>query len=139
MQRRAFLALALAACAQPAAAQPAPGAAAPPSSGPQPSDLLGASGDASFLAWLNDFYARSLAAGWPRAVLDRELSGLSPDPQVVVHDATQPEFARPVSAYVESAVNTGTITLGRQKRQGVPQLAQIEATYGVPADVLVAI
>jgi lytic murein transglycosylase len=129
MQRRDFLSLALAACAGPAMAQ----------GGPQPSDLLGASGDPTFLTWLNGFYARSLAAGWPRAVLDKELSGLSPDPQVVVHDATQPEFARPISIYVQNAIGAGTVALGRQKRAGVPQLHRIAETYGVPGDVLVAI
>ena len=139
MQRRVFLAIALAACAQPAAAQPGPGTPPPTSTGPQPSDLLGASGDAAFLAWLNSFYARSLAAGWPREVLDRELSGLTPDPQVTIHDATQPEFARPVGDYIRSAVAPGVVSLGRKKAQGVPGLAKIGATYGVPPEILVAI
>ena len=134
MQRRAFLALAAAACAQPAAAQPTP-----PPAGPQPADLLGASGDPAFIAWLNGFYARELAAGIPRKVLDQQLSGLSPDPQVVVHDATQPEFARPVSDYVRAAVNAGTVEKGKDHRLDVALLPKIEATYGVPADILVAI
>src|SRR5580692_8788283 len=108
MRRRVFIALALAACAQPAAAQPGPGAQPPAPTGPQPSDLLGASGDPAFLAWLNGFYARALAAGLPRGVLDRELAGLSPDPQVMVHDASQPEFAKPVSDYIRNAVDAGT-------------------------------
>ena len=131
MQRRSFLALSLASCAQPATAQPA--------AGPQPSDLLGASGDPAFLAWLNSYYGRALAAGVPRQVLDRELSGLSPDPQVVVHDATQPEFARPVSDYVRGAVNSGTVEKGKARRLDVALLPKIEADYGVPADILVAI
>src|SRR5271166_5179809 len=114
MQRRSFLALAIAACAPPAAAQAI--------AGPQPSDLLGASGDPAFLAWLNGFYGRALAAGVPRAVLDRELSGLSPDPQVLVHDATQPEFARPVSDYVRSAVNKGAVDRGQARRLDVALL-----------------
>jgi lytic murein transglycosylase len=139
MRRRIFLALAVAAAAQPAAAQPAPGTPPASSGGLHPSDLLGASGDPNFLAWLNDFYARSLAAGWPRDLLDRQLSGLSPDPRVTAHDASQPEFSRPISDYVNTSVTAGAVSLGRQKRQGVVQLAAIEETYGVPADILVAI
>src|SRR5208282_4661303 len=113
--------------------------APPPTGGPQPSDLLGASGDAAFLAWLNDFYARSLVAGWPRDVLDREFSGLSPDPRVTAHDATQPEFSRPVSDYVNASVTTAAVAIGRQKRRAIAQLPSIEQSYGVPRDILVAI
>ncbi|MBV9994604.1 MAG: peptidoglycan-binding protein [Caulobacteraceae bacterium] len=139
MRRRFFLALAAAACAQPAAAQPSPGTTPPSGSSLKPTDLLGASGDANFLAWLNDFYARSLAAGWARAVLDKELSGLSPDPRVVAHDASQPEFARPVGDYVNADVTPGAVRLGVLKRQTVPELDKIARASGVPAEILVAI
>ena len=71
MQRRSFLALAAAACADPALAEAPPQTLAPPV--PKPSELLGASGDANFLAWLDDFYVRQVAAGTDRKVLDREL------------------------------------------------------------------
>jgi lytic murein transglycosylase len=139
MRRRIFLALAVAACAQPAAAEPPGGTAQPPVTALHPSDLLGASGDPNFLSWLNDFYARSLAAGWSRTVLDRQLSGLSPDPRVTARDASQPEFARPVSDYINADVTAGAVALGRVKRAGVPELPKIAQTYGVPAEVLVAI
>jgi membrane-bound lytic murein transglycosylase B len=79
MQRRSFLALAAAASAGPALAEAPPQVLPPP--GPKPSELLGASGDANFLAWLDDFYARQVAAGADREVRDREISGLSPDPR----------------------------------------------------------
>jgi lytic murein transglycosylase len=139
MQRRAFLVLALCACAQPSVAQPASGQSTPPATGLQPSDLLGASGDPSFLAWLNDFYGRALAAGWSRSLLDGALSGLFPDPRVLVHNATQPEFARPISAYVEAAASPAVAAMGRRERASTGGLDKIEADYGVPADILVAI
>ena len=137
MQRRSFLALAAAACADPALAEAPPQTLAPPV--PKPSELLGASGDANFLAWLDDFYVRQVAAGTDRKVLDRELSGLSPDPRVTARDASQPEFAVPVSDYVERQTTPGVVALGRQKRAGVAQLSKIEQTYGVPGSILVAI
>jgi len=138
MQRRVFLALVAAACAGPSFAE-APPLIVPPAPALRASDLLGASGDPAFLAWLDDFYARQIAAGWPRAVLDQALSGLAPDPRVMAHDATQPEFVRPISQYIAAAVSPGAVAIGRRKRDEVPQLAAIERAYGVPADILVAI
>src|SRR4051794_14455094 len=133
MNRRLLLALAAAALAAPGArlfAQPTT---------PSPAQLLGATGDAGFIAWLNDFYARSLAAGVSRGVLDRELSGLSPDPRVAARDTGQPEFAKPVSVYVMNVVTDGTVALGRQRRAQITQLPAIERAYGVPAEILIAV
>jgi membrane-bound lytic murein transglycosylase B len=131
MQRRLFLALGAAGLALSLQA----GAPAPP----HPSELLGAAGDATFLAWLDGFYARQLAAGWSTTALAGLLTGLSPDPRVLAHNASQPEFALPVGAYVSRQATVGVAALGRRKRDGVPALAAIHDTYGVPGDVLVAI
>src|SRR5450432_719129 len=129
MDRRFFLSLAL------AGLTPALGAADTPT----PADLLGATGEAYFITWLNDFYTRTLVAGFARPLLDRELSGLSPDPRVAALDATQPEFARPVSDYVRNAISEARVTAGRAKRESIPQFASIEQAYGVPRDILVAV
>ncbi|MGI9168692.1 MAG: lytic murein transglycosylase [Caulobacteraceae bacterium] len=129
MDRRFFLAAALAGLA-PAwrlAAQPAP------------ADLLGAGGEAWSTAWLNDFYAKAMAAGFARALLDRQLSGLSPDPRIAALDARQPEFARPVSDYVRGAISQARLDAGRTKRQSIPQLASIERAYGAPRDILIGV
>ena len=132
MKRRVFLGLALAlACAA------LPSAAAPP--GPTPAELLGASGDAYFTDWLNDYYVRSLAAGVSKAVMDRELSGLSPDPRVTASDAGQPEFARTVGEYVNGAVTDSSAAIGAKKGAAITQLGAIEKTYGVPREVLLAV
>ncbi|HWA63366.1 MAG TPA: lytic murein transglycosylase [Caulobacteraceae bacterium] len=128
MHRRDFLSL--------AAFAAVPGAAL---TGPTPAELLGASGEPYFIDWLNDFYPRALAAGATKAVLDRELSGLSPDPRVTAMDARQPEFARPISDYINGVVTPDRIALGAKKRQSVPQLAAIEKTYGVPRDILIGV
>jgi membrane-bound lytic murein transglycosylase B len=127
MNRSSFLALATALL--PAAA----------SADIQPSALLGAAGDDAFLAWLNGFYARELAGGWSTTVLTEVLSGLAPDPRVLAHNASQPEFALPVGDYVQRQVTAGVASLGRKKRDGVAQLVAIHETYGVPGDVLTAI
>ena len=105
----------------------------------QPSDMLGAAGDSSFLDWLNGFYARELASGWSTTVLAAVLSGLAPDPRVLSSNAGQPEFATPVSVYVQNRVTPGAIAVGRRKRDGVTQLGAIQSTYGVPGEVLTSI
>ncbi|HEX7759968.1 MAG TPA: lytic murein transglycosylase [Caulobacteraceae bacterium] len=134
MQRRSFMTLALSACALPAAATPVPTPA-----GPTPADLLGATGEPYFIDWLNDYYTRALAAGASKAVLDRELSGLSPDPRVSVQDAGQPEFARPVSVYINGVVSADRIAMGIRKRTAITQFPGIEETYGVPREILIGV
>ncbi|HWF78631.1 MAG TPA: peptidoglycan-binding protein [Caulobacteraceae bacterium] len=129
MNRRLVLMLTLAGAALPSAA----------AAEPVPSQLLGAAGDQAFLTWLDGFYRRQTAAGWTPVQLAAVLSGLAPDPRVLAHNAAQPEFALPVGAYVTRTVSPGTISLGRRKRDSVPELGSIHETYGVPADVLTAI
>jgi len=121
MDRRFFLALAASGLASAAAAQ----------------EPLG--GDADFQTWLNGFFAKALAAGLSRPLLDRELSGLSPDPRIIALDSRQPEFSKPVSDYVESAVSAARVAEGRAKRYELPGFAAIEQTWGVPRDILIAI
>jgi len=129
MNRRSVLILALAAATLPGAA----------AAEPMPSQLLGAAGDQAFLSWLDGFYQRQAAAGWTPSQLAAVLSGLAPDPRVLAHNAAQPEFALPVGAYVSRQLTAGVISLGRRKRDGVPELASIRETFGVPADILTAI
>ncbi len=131
MDRRHFLAFAVAGLARSATAQ-APAA-------PTPAELLGASGEPYFIDWLNGFYAHALAAGTPRTVLDSALSALSPDPRVLALDTKQPEFARPVSDYLRGAVNDERIRIGREKRAAIPELETIEQVWGVPREILIAI
>src|SRR5580698_3555333 len=139
MQRRVFLALAAAAVAPMALAAAPPIIGAGPPSGPKPSDLLGAAGDQAFLDWLNGFYARELASGWSTSVLAQTLTGLAPDPRVLEHNASQPEFSRPISDYVGRNVTPGVVSMGRQRRDGVGLFPKIVETYGVPANILTAI
>lgn len=129
MNRRSFLALAATSALLPPAAE----------ADIQPSALLGAAGDDAFLAWLNGYYGRELAAGWSTTVLAQVLSGLAPDPRVLAHNASQPEFALPVGDYVQRQLTAGVVSLGRKKRDGVAQLGAIHDSYGVPGDVLTAI
>lgn len=137
MDRRTFLIMALAGAAN-SGSDPQPPAVTPPGTqaAPEPAAL---SGDPAFEAWSRAFVGRAILAGLPADTVTREMTGLTPDPRVVALDSRQPEFARPISDYINGVVTEERIALGRRKRDAVAALPAIEARYGVPADVLVAI
>jgi lytic murein transglycosylase len=130
MDRRAFMILTAAGLMQPEGSQPlAPGGDAPP---PDPIQ-------AAFDAWLLDFRRRALAAGWPDALLTQQLSGLTYNPRVLALDNQQPEFSRPFGDYMRASVSEDHVLLGRRKLAATPQLPDIVARFGPPAEILVAI
>lgn len=147
---RLLLMLSVAACAPmapPAPNGPAPGPAASadqtetpqpqpyqPSPAPAPTPTLtGAPDAAGFEGWKQGFLARH--GGARRAAYERELAGLTPDPDVVRLDGAQPEFTRPAGAYVQSAV--GRVAEARGRTGAVPW--EVTQRYGVLAEILVAI
>ena len=148
MDRRSFLALIVAGCADPSlepslgvsspAPLSAPGTPAVPAV-PAPSSSLTPSGDPNFDAWLAGFYPRARDAGVPAAVLDRELAGLTPDPKVSVQDSRQPEFSKPIGDYVKGVVSDARVAQGRQYRDSLPYLPEVEQRYGAPREVVLAI
>jgi lytic murein transglycosylase len=151
MDRRVFLVLLLAGCADtsanapfapstaPSAPPPGPGLAPGPAPVP-PVDAPPAAGSAiSFDAWLAAFKQKALAAGLTPQLLDRELDGLTPDPKVVSLDGRQPEFSKPVGDYIKGVISDDRVAVGRAKRQELTFLPSIESRYGVPRDILLAV
>jgi lytic murein transglycosylase len=139
MDRRAFITMVLAGCA----AQVGDTASQTAEPGtlvtlPLPAPLT-PSGSGSFDAWISAFYPKALAAGVPEAVLGRELRGLTPNDKVSALDSRQPEFSRPVGAYIQSAVTDDRIAGGRRRRGELTFLPGIEARYGVPRDILIGV
>ncbi|MDR6627448.1 lytic murein transglycosylase [Caulobacter segnis] len=150
LDRRVFLVLLLAGCAEtaphpqmtsPATPKPASPAqtAQPPSMTPAAPAATVDSETQAFDAWLADFRPRAIAAGLSPALLDRELSGLTPNPRVISLDSRQPEFSKPVGAYISGVISDDRVAIGRAKREQLTFLPQIEARYGVPRDILLAI
>ncbi len=91
--------------------------------------------ESTFEGWKQGFLNRH--GGANRAAFERELAGLTPDPSVIRLDGNQPEFSRPVGAYVQNAVSAQRISQGRDRLSQAPQAA--EARYGVPPEILVGI
>ncbi|MGH8353858.1 MAG: lytic murein transglycosylase [Pseudomonas sp.] len=126
------------ACAE----QPTPKPAAPAPSGmPTPSAPSRAPQPTlSFSAWREAFRGEALAAGISAATFDSAFAGITPDPAVVSADSSQPEFTRPVWAYLDSAISAqrvrnGQALLGRH----AATLERIEQRYGVDRQALVAV
>lgn len=138
MHRRAFLSTALGSAVVPALPQvPYTSLGALPGGA-----RVGEAGvtAADFQAWLAGFRAKATAQGLPADFLALELAGLSPAPEVVAADAHQPEFSKPISDYLASAVSAGQVSGGRAKRNSTSAWLDPSAVrYGVAAEVLVAI
>jgi len=150
MRRRYLLALyVLAGCASPQrplppaiAPEPPPAEAPAPAPAPSPAPSVTpptASGDMIFDAWAADFQGRALAAGIRPDVLQREMAGLTPDPRVAALDSRQPEFSRPVSAYLKGVVTADRAAVGQRRRADVTEFPAIEERYGVPREILIGI
>lgn len=110
---------------------PAPRPAAAPSPAAEAAD---------FAAWRGDFRRRALAQGIRAEVFDTAFAGVAPNQRVMELDAFQPEFVRPIWDYLDSAVSVTRVETGRRLiAEKGPQLDRIEAAYGVPREVAVAI
>ncbi|CAN5865515.1 lytic murein transglycosylase [soil metagenome] len=143
MDRRVFLVLLLAGCADPSTnlvptVTPAPPAPTPQA--PSPVAPPTQSGNRSFDEWARDFYSRAVKAGLPSALLDRELAGLVPDPRVENLDTRQPEFAKPFGDYIKGVVSEDRVAIAARRKPAIAStLSGIESRYGVPGDILMAI
>lgn len=111
----------------PAPAQQPSQPATPPAA--DPADQAG------FDGWKEGFLRRH--GGSRRAEYERELAGLTPDASVIRLDRNQPEFSRPVGAYLANAVNATRIAESRRRLTDVPW--EVTQRFGVPAEILVAI
>ncbi|MEQ1812760.1 MAG: lytic murein transglycosylase, partial [Terricaulis sp.] len=78
--------------------------------------------------------------GRDRAVVERLLSGIRPDPRIVELDQRQPEFVAPVWDYVTNRVTENRINSGRAlKAELTDTLGAIEGRYGVDSDIVLGI
>ncbi len=130
-------ALLVVACATPPH-KPAPGPA-PTVIAPVPQARPG-SGDPKFDAFLAEARTEALAQGITAATFDSAIAGIAPIPGIIAMNANQPEFARPVWSYLDSAVSARRIKDAQfmLTRYG-EVLDRIAAQSGVPKEILVAI
>jgi membrane-bound lytic murein transglycosylase B len=93
-----------------------------------------------FQRWIDGFRPRALSAGITPATFDRAFRDVRFLEDVITRDRTQPEFTRPIWAYLDSAVSDQRIETGRAMlREHAQLLSEIEARFGVEREVVVAV
>ena len=124
---------ALSACASTAAPRPkATKPAPPPKASPEQVS--------KFDGFVRDFRVQALAQGIKPETYDAAMAGLAPISRIETLNQEQPEFSRPVWAYLDTAVSDRRIANGKTHlADNITALANIELRYGVPKEFLVAI
>ena len=94
----------------------------------------------SFYDWKSDFSMRAISSGYDAGVIRRLLDSAYLNQQVISLDSGQPEFSKMPWEYVDSAVSSGRVSVGKRKfAEQRAFLSQLESQYGVDAEVIAAI
>lgn len=93
-----------------------------------------------FAMWQADFTNRALAKGYAPQLLADTVGRARFNEKAVERNNSQPEFTRPVWAYINSAANPDRIATGQaEMAQHTAEFDDIERVYGVPRQILTAI
>lgn len=149
------MALCLAACAAPEIergpirlvglpdeASPPPAPAATASARTVESRPLASCGDtpAGFEGWLVSFRQSALDSGISRRTVDASLGAVSYNPSVIELDRSQKAFSMTFEQFYAARVNKARIAQARKElRSNAALFAAIDARFGVPREILVAI
>ena len=94
----------------------------------------------SFAQWRANLRMEALSGGITPLLFEQAFAGLTPDPQVITADQSQPEFSRPVWEYLDSAVSSWRVARGKALlAEHAKTLQAIEDRYQVEPSVLVAV
>ncbi|MFE1597595.1 lytic murein transglycosylase [Methylobacterium sp. ID0610] len=100
-----------------------------------------AAAQGGFRDWIEGVWPAAQARGVSRATFEAAFRDVTaPDPAVLARLGRQGEFGRPVWEYLSGAVSAGRVARGRlEASRRASTLAAIEARFGVPAPVLLAV
>jgi peptidoglycan lytic transglycosylase B len=94
----------------------------------------------SFAAFEAALWPDAQAKGITRATFDLALKGVTPDPRVIAATKRQPEYGKPVGAYVNDAVSRSRIANGQRKaKEWAKTFDAVEKKFGVKRWVLIAL
>lgn len=94
----------------------------------------------SFSAFEVELWPDAQAKGITRATFDLALRGVTPDQRVIAATKRQPEYGKPVGAYINDAVSAGRIARGGAKaKEWAALFDQIEKKFQVERWVLLAL
>ena len=101
---------------------------------------LGQSRDVRLAQWVRGFRTRALREGIRGSTFDGAFAGIALDQSILQRESRQPEFSRPIWAYLDSAVSASRLRNGRAMlREHRSVLDEIEARYGVEREIVVAV
>ena len=94
----------------------------------------------SFAEWRANLRMEAVQQGISPLLFEQAFAGLTPDPQVIAADQSQPEFTRPVWEYLDSAVSSWRVARGKALlAEQAKTLHAIETRYKVDTSILVAV
>jgi lytic murein transglycosylase len=94
----------------------------------------------TFSGFLAQLWPDAKAKGITRANFDLAFTGLTPDQRVITATKRQPEYGKPVGAYINAIVNPGRIKEGQQKAaQWATTFDAVEKKFRVERWILIAI
>ena len=96
--------------------------------------------NSGFNRWISGFRSRALRQGISAATFDRAFADISLNTTVIDRDRNQSEFSKALWEYLDTAVSDARVRNGhRALENNTTLLNQIEATYRVDKEVVVAI
>ena len=94
----------------------------------------------SFTEWRAGLRMEAIKQGISPLLFEQAFAGLTPDPQVIAADQSQPEFTRPVWEYLDSAVSSWRVARGKALlAEQAKTLHAIESRYKIEPSILVAV
>ena len=94
----------------------------------------------SFAAFEGALWPDAQAKGVTRATFDLALNGVTPNPRVIAATKRQPEYGKPVGAYVNDIASRGRIANGQRKeKEWAKTFDAVERKFGVERSVLLAL
>ena len=97
-------------------------------------------GDAAFQAFVRDFETTAIAAGITPDTYNRAMAGIVPVATLQQVIDNQPEFAKQIWSYLDSAVSARRVANAKiMLTRYADALAAMESKTGVPKEILVAI
>ncbi|RYH04073.1 lytic murein transglycosylase [Salipiger sp. IMCC34102] len=96
--------------------------------------------NAGLTQWIANFRPRALSQGVSGATFDAAFARAGYLPDSIRRDRNQAEFVKPLADYMATAASDDRVSNGRARVQEYAGLlSRIEATYGVPPHIVVAV
>ena len=96
--------------------------------------------EASFAVFLEALWPEAARKGITEATFDAAFGGLTPDPNVLAAMRREPEYGKPMGAYLAGLVSPARIGMGQRKSaQWADTLRAVQDKYGVDQAILVSI